>query len=351
MGKINFAGSGQLAMPWALPEDMAAYLEPGDVIGYRKDGTPIVLQGGGARNTYEDWIPEEWSGPVITRVNQMSAVESMARRVPMGTDTKRIPRSAGVGVAVVAKGSAYSEDESANDDVVLTARKLGKVIRIADEDLNDINYVDIIAGKQADWATSYAKFIDQATLAVTGAENGTTVPFTSLYKAITTTNSDTSYTANDNLIQTAGAPGYDDFSDLLGLVEGGDYYSEGDMVMIAHPAWRAYLREIKDTAGNPIFVQGLAGTPDSVFGFPVRWSLGAKTHATATDAPTGNPLMIVGNRELMLLGVRSGPESKTAGADTGAAFLTDEALLKMRARRAWAVGHEKGFGILEYTAS
>lgn len=303
-----------------------------------------------ARNTYEDWIPEEWAGPVITRVNQVSAVEALARRVPMGTDTKRVPRSAGVGIATIAKGSAYSEDESANDDVVLTARKFGKAIRIADEDLADINYVDIIAGKQADWATSYAKFIDNATLGVTAAENGTTVPFTSVYKAVTTTNADTSYTANANLIQTGGAVTYDDFSNLLGLVEGGSFFDESNMVVIAHPTFRASLRGIKDTAGNPIFVQGLAGTPDTVFGFRVRWSMGAKTHATATDNPSGNPLMVVANSDLLLLGIRSGPESFTAPANSGAAFLTDEALVKMRARRGWAVGNENGVGVLEITA-
>lgn len=303
-----------------------------------------------ARNTYEDWIPEEWDGPIITRVNATSAVESLARRVPMATDTKHIPRSAGVGVATVAKGSAYSEDESANDDVLLTARKLGKVIRIADEDLNDVNYVSIIQSKQNDWATSYARFIDNATLGVTAAENGTTVPFTSVYRALSQSNSDTSYTGNANITQTGGALTYDDFSALLADVEEGDYFTEGDMVIIAHPAFRAGLRGIKDTAGNPVFVQGLAGTPDTVFGYPVRWSQGAKTHATATDSPSGNPLMIFGNRNYLYLGIRSGPESKQAGPDTGAAFLTDEALLKMRARRGFVVGHEKAFAILEITA-
>lgn len=303
-----------------------------------------------ARNTYEDWIPEEWDGPVITRVNATSAVEALARRVPMATDTKHVPRSSGVGVATVAKGSAYSEDESANDDVLLTARKLGKVIRIADEDLNDVNYVSIIQTKQNDWATSYARFIDNATLGVTAAENGTTVPFTSLYRALSQNNSDTSYTANANIIQTGGAITYDDFSNVLALVEGGDYFAEGDMIAIAHPAFRASLRGIKDTAGNPIFVQGLAGTPDTVFGYPVRWSTGAKTSTTATDAPSGNPFLAVGNRNYLLLGIRSGPESRQAGPDTGAAFLTDEALLKMRARRGFAVAHEKAFAILEITA-
>lgn len=304
-----------------------------------------------ARNTYEDWIPEEWDGPVITRVNQMSAVESLARRIPMGTDTKHVPRSAGVGIATIAKGSAYSEDESANDDVLLTARKFGKAIRIAEEDLADTRSVaDIIAVKQNDWATSYGVFIDNATLGVTAAENGTTVPFTSVYRAVTQNNSDTGYTANANLIQTGGAVTYDDFSNLLGLVETGNFFSEADTIVIAHPSFKGYFRGIKDTAGNPIFQQGTNASPDTVFGYRVRWSLGAKTHATATNAPSGNPLMVVANQNLLMLGIRSGPESFTIDANTGLAALTDEAIVKMRARRGFVVGHEAGVAVLEITA-
>jgi hypothetical protein len=60
--------------------------------------------------------------------------------------------------------------------------------------------------------------------------------------------------------------------------------------------------------------------------------------------------MIVVNREFLAIGKRSGPESRVAGPDTGAAFLTDEALLKMRARRAFALTHEKAAAVLEVLA-
>src|SRR3546814_16478934 len=90
-----------------------------------------------ARNTFEDWIPEEWDSQVIMRVNQVSVIESEARPYPMATDTRHIPRSAGVEVSGVSKGSAYDEDTSTNDDVLLTAKKAGRAIRIADEDLQD----------------------------------------------------------------------------------------------------------------------------------------------------------------------------------------------------------------------
>lgn len=305
-----------------------------------------------AQNNFNDWIPEEWSGPVIMRVNQTSAVEALARREPMATDAKNVLRSAGVEVAAVAKGVAYGEDASANDDVTLTARKFGRAIRIADEDMKDTSgVVNIIQTKQVDWATSYAKFIDNATLATSAAGNGTTVPFNSLYYALTQTNSDTGYTANANLTQTGSASvTYDNLSEALGDYEEGDFFDESFTRVIAHPYFRRALRGIKDDQGMPIFVAGQggdSGTPDTVFGSPITWSRGCRLAATATSNPTGNPIMVFGNMEYLILGIRSGPESMTAGADTGVGFLTDDAILKMRARRGFAVGHEKAFSVLE----
>ena len=300
-----------------------------------------------ARNTMEAWVPEEDDSQVLARVNQLSGVERFARRVPMGSDVRNHPRSAGVGVESIAKGGTYGEDESTNDSVTLTARKFGKAIRIAEEDLED-SLVDVVSQKQSDWATSYAKFLDNACLAVTAASNGTTVPFTSVYKALTTTNSDTSYTANDNLVQTGtGGTTYTNLSNALGKVEEGDYFDEANVVIIAHPAYRAKFRGIKDDQNMPVFVQGLAGTPDTLFGHEVVWSQGAKTAATATDSPAGNPLLVIANRDYLLLGDRSGPESVFIDGRDGASALTDEAILKMRARRGFAVGHEKAFAIHE----
>lgn len=304
-----------------------------------------------ARNTFEDWIPEEWDSNVVQRVQQISVVESEARPYPMATDTRHIPRSAGVEVGGVAKGSAYGEDESVNDDVLLVAKKSGRAIRIADEDLQDSN-VAILEQKRTDWATSWAKYLDNATLAVTAAESGVTVPYTSVYKAIRTTNADTSYTADDNYVASAtgSALTYNNLSAVLAKVEGGDYWEESMTLVIAHPAFKERLRNIKDDQGQPIFVRGQAGdrgTPDTLFGHRIRYSLGAKTSAVATSSPTGNPLLIVVNRDFLAIGKRSGPESRVAGPDSGAAFLTDEALLKMRARRAFVLTHEKAAAVLE----
>lgn len=301
-----------------------------------------------ARNSYDNWIPEEDSSEVITRVNQMSAVEALASREPMSSNTKSIPRSAGVGVGLVDKGGAYTEDVSTNDDVILTAKKAGKAIRIAEEDIDD-SLANILATKMKDWATSYAKWVDNATLAVNAAP-GAGVPFTSVYYQLTQADAGLGYGANDNVtVAASGGVTYDNLSDVLGDVEGGDYFDPSRMVVIAHPSFRGTLRKIKDGQNAPVFVQGQggdSGSPSTLFDLPVHWSLGAKVSATATDSPTGAPLLIVANADFLRLGVRSGPESIFIDGRDGLSALTDESILKMRARRGFALGHPKAAAVL-----
>jgi hypothetical protein len=265
----------------------------------------------------------------------------------MGSDTKHVPRTAGMSVAVVAKGGTYAEDTSLNDEVLLSAVKFGQAARIAEEDIDD-SVANVIEAKMIGWGKSYAKMIDNASLAVSAASNGTTIPFTSLYQLLNTTDATLSYTGGTNITtaSSSGAPTYSEFNTAVGLVESGDYFDPGSMVAIAHPAFRKSLRGVLDDQHRPIFIEGTAGTPDTIFSMPIRWSLGAKLAATATSTPTGRALMAFVNPELMLLGVRSGPESIFIDGRDGLSALTDESILKMRARRGWAYGHPNGASIL-----
>ncbi|MFF1301155.1 phage major capsid protein, partial [Streptomyces sp. NPDC058296] len=253
-----------------------------------------------ARNTVEAWIPEEYGSDVIQRINQISVVEAVASRVPMSSDTRHVPRSAGMGVEVIDKGSAYGEDVSTNDDVLLSVKKFGKVIRLAEEDIDD-SLVNILNVKMQDWGTSYAKILDNASLAVTAAP-GTGVPFQSLYYLLSQTDATLGYTANSN-ITVAGSAGatYADYSNTVGLLESGDYYDAATTVAIAHPFFKKSLRGIVDGQQRPIFIEGLAGTPDTIFSVPIKWSLGAKTSPTATSAPGGRPIMAFVSTDLMQL--------------------------------------------------
>lgn len=327
---------------------MQEYLEP---LGF-VDGQPVFPMFGAAGiNNVDEWIPEEWGGAVITRIQRTSAVEALARHEVMGTDTKHVPRSAGVDIHHVGKGGTYGEDSNLNDTVLLTARKLGQGIALAEEDMADTaRFVNILETKQLDWATSYAKAFDNATLGVTGAESNVASddrPFTSLYRVLSTTNAALNYNANDNITTTSSAGvTYDNLNDLFNDYENGDYFDEADTVVIASPYFRKVLRGIKDDTKQPIFVRGQggdAGTPDTIFGVPVRWSQGARLSAAMTHAPNGRPFMVVGNSKFLIVGDRSGPESVPIPANISK---SDEAFLKMRARRGFTVGHPKAFAML-----
>lgn len=305
-----------------------------------------------ARANVDAWIPEERGSAVLARVNANSGIEALARREPMRTDTKTVPRSGNIDVDVIPKGGAYGEDASVSDEVVLKARKFGTAIRLAEEDIADLRdggAANVVAIKQADWATAYARKLDNACLGVTTAENGTTVPFTSVYASIMAADAGLGYTAGANRVATAAgaAVSYDNLSAVLGLAEGGDFFDPSKVVVIAHPSFMGVLRGVKDAQGSPVFVQGLAGTPNTLFGYSIAFSAGARTSAVATSAPTGNPLLVVANRDALVLGVRSGPESFSISGDTGLSALTDEAIIKMRSRRGFALGHPRAAAVLE----
>lgn len=339
----------------ATPVPVLAYPEPGSIIGYRKDGRPIHHIFGGASDTIIDnWIPIEWDSDVIQRVHNDSAVEKFGYPVPMKSATKRVLRSAGL---TVTAGTTYTPDASTNDYITLTARRFISQFVVDEDDLSDADsIVDVLNTKGMDWATSYADAFDNACLGATGTENGTTVPFTSVYKALRTTNSATGYTADDNYLSWdddnvsfpasgGGNSLYEKLSTLLKRVETGPFWSLADSLVIAAPGWRDALRLATDGQGRPIFIQGTAGTPDTLFNVPIAWSRGSKTSPTMAAAPTGNDVLVFCNRQYLKRGDRTNPESLIDQAR--AQDSTDDTAAKFRVRRGFGVAHERAFSLLE----
>ena len=332
------------------------------IVGFTKSGEPVYAAAGAANMSVSTWIPIEYDSNVIQRVLTESVAESQFRRVPMSSKTKSIPRSAGI---TVTAGTTYVSDTSTNDDVTLTARRFIARVTVDEDDLADANTrVDVLGVKAQDWAISYADVFDNACLAVTGVENGTTVPFTSAYKALRTTNSATSYTQDqnystwdDDLISVpttpAGTSLYEKLSYTFKLVETQKYWNNPDMIVIAAPGWRDALRLCVDAQGRPIFQPGSGrggnlpgnGTPDTLFQTPVYWSRGCKTSATNSGNPTGNDLLFYVNKRHLARGDRSGPETLTD--DARAQDDTDDYAMKFRTRRAFKLTHEYAAAVLE----
>lgn len=320
-----------------------------------------------ARDTFEDWIPVELGDQAIQALAENSAVEQYARRENMISDTKQVPRDGGFTVANVAKGGSYGESTSTNDYVELIARKVGGAERIAEEDLNDPT-VDVLATKRAAAARALAIDYDNSSLAVTAAGNGTTVNFNSVYYTLSQngSGSQAAYVANANITQVTATnmitiTGYDALNTMLNLYEEGDFFDDPNTVVIAHNRFKKYLRGMKDSNGDPVLVatgRTVLGRPTyEVFGYPLSFTFGARTSAVDSQSPTGNPLLIVANKNMLLRGVRAlAPQIPADGvgfglqrANVGIGFLSDESLMKAAIRRAFALGTPFGASLIEVT--
>lgn len=316
-----------------------------------------------AEAVFTNWIPVEYDANVIQRVKQVSAVEMFGQNVNMQTESRSTPRTGGADIDGIAKGGTYGEDAQTNDSVFLYAQKYGGAVRVAEEDLND-SLANIVDAKTIAAATSYAKIMDNSCLAVTAAPtsyvtNGgrTNWQFASLYYLLTQNDSNTGYVANANLNKTTPGSGvqYSDLSNALAVVESGDYWDTESTLVIASPKYRQALRNVVDKQGRPIFIESSNGnsgggqTPgDTLFGFPVRWSLGMRTSAYPTSKPSGNPLLLFCSPDYLLKGNREPLSTQFIDGNVGLGALTDEAFLKYRARKAFVPGHEGAFSMLEW---
>jgi HK97 family phage major capsid protein len=330
----------------------------------------------GAAEDVEDWIYDEHSAKAIEKLMQRSAVELLARPEPMNAAVKTVPRDGGFTVGAVAKGGPYNLSTSDNDDIEITARKIGGAIELNEEDLNDPT-VDVLATKRRGATRDLAIFHDNSTLGTSAASNGTTVPFESLYYAVRhngdSSSIEASYTADDNYTAVTAAnfvanmgsgTGYNALNDWLGKYEESDFFDEENTFVIASPSFRKLLRGVKDADGNPFLVPNgsLNGRVQyDILGYRTVWSMGARKTAvaqTSFNATLNRPLLIIGNRDLLISGkakIQGNIPAEQPGfalqrANQGIGFLSDKAYMKAAIRRGFRVGTRLGVSLLEVTA-
>ena len=284
------------------------------------------------------YILEEQGSTVIQDLIANSAVERFARREAMASRTKSVPRFVGDAPVVVAEGAEIPASNPTLDEIVLTARKYAQLMHISEEDVND-QLVDTLSVYKREWASRFARKYDNACLGVTAAADGDDgQPYTSLYRAISPG------AAGANLITATTALTYAQLNNALGIVEDSNKFDSANTVWMAHPKMLKEIRGMVKGNQDLVLPDPLAGTPGSLFGYPLVISYGAATSAAATDSPTGNPLLIVGNRQMLINGVRGGVESVVS---RDAEFARDGVVLKTRVRRGFAVADADAFAIVE----
>lgn len=282
------------------------------------------------------WIPEPTDSNVIRKITSISAIEQVARKVPMTSNSVRVNRFAGSDVDIVAEGALIPQVEATLDNVLLEATKFADRFTISEED-NEDSLVNVLDAFKVDWASNFARKLDHAALGATGTvAPGTATPFLSVYAAAT---------AAANVTATAGDLEFEMLNDVFSAIEMGEY--NANTVILAHPAFSGALRNLKDASGLRVVTEPLGGGNQSIFGIPVVYTNGARVGAGAQVNPTGNPLLIVGNSDHLLLGVRSGVESQVDAHR----WEYDERELKVRARYAFTPATGEAFHVLEKTGA
>jgi HK97 family phage major capsid protein len=284
-------------------------------------------------NDASGWIPEPIQGPVLQKILRTSAVEAVGRRVNMTSQTVTVPRHDASGVDVVAEHATIPLLDASVDSVVLTALKFANRHSISLEASRDAvaNEIDIMKLR---WASNFSVKLDNAALGATGGVFGTG---NSVYEKVKAASAgyDVATGGQLTLAQLAAA---------VGDMEAGEW--SDDLVVIAHPKFAMQLRQMYDHAGFRVLQDPLqAGVPD-LYGHPVYFSKGAVASTGSSDQPTGNPLLIVGSKRNLILGVRDGVESAISDQ---ASWATDDIELKVRARRAFACATGEAFRVIELT--
>lgn len=316
-----------------------------------------------ARNNIDGtgWLVAQRDSSLVKAFRATSVIDSEFRVINMTSNTVEIPRIEDMDVEFIAKGAAYPEDQSSADVVTIRAAKIGGALRIAEEDVEDEKLADYVGEKKASAGSSFAKKVDNAGLGVTAAQSGITVPYTSLYRTLTTADATTGYTANQNYLGGADFSA-DIASEMLELLELGDYYDEANLVWIGSPTFKRFLRDAKDSTGRPLFYSELTtgGRVDRLFDIPIRWTTGAKTSATPQTKPggaggakgaAGNPLFALVQKQAAVVGRRKSLESVVIPGRDGLSALTDEDILKVRARIAIGYTVPEAHAIFEQTSA
>lgn len=296
-------------------------------------------------NLANGWI-RETEGPVLEAVRNTSAIEAVAKRVPMSSPFLRMRSTDGADPRVVAEGALIPDASLNFGEVALEAVKYAEILPLSREDVRD-STGSFIEQYKVDWFSNFAAKYDNAALGVTAAKGTTTGtladrPFESVYRVAQ---------AAGNLTQSAGALKFSHLNTAIGGAEASNVFAMQRGVIIASPLVKAQLRVMTYEDGTPAYSAGqaLSGqVGETLFGYKLVYSVGARTSAVQTSNPQGNPLIVVADRNALINGVLDGPMSQLSKEVD---FKTDVYNLKVLAERAFGVSQAEAVHVVELTTA
>ncbi len=230
-------------------------------------------------------IPTEFATQIIQSAAAQSAALGTFRRVTMPRGVTEMPVRSVLPTAywVGASDTGLKQTTEQNwDNVTLTARELAVIVPIPQAVLDDAT-VDLWSEVRPRLAEAFGAKIDAA--ALFGSDTPSGWPDSIVEQAVAAGNE---YTEGDS-----GGDISVDISETWALVEDDGFDVN---VQWARRRLRSQLRGLRDENGQPIFQQGLNGTPSSIYGEDLLF--------VSNGAWDDTYKLVVGDRNAAIIGVR-----------------------------------------------
>tara|TARA_B100001057_G_scaffold475722_1_gene542823 strand:+ start:334 stop:1521 length:1188 start_codon:yes stop_codon:yes gene_type:complete len=196
--------------------------------------------------------PEEFETQLVMAMEPLSVMRSIANVISTGSD-RNIPVESSRGDAAwTAEEAAYTESDAAFNRVVLGAHKLGTIVKVSEELLQDA-FFDIGSYLTGNFARRFAEAEETAYFTGNGSGKPTGV----------TTQASAGVTAAGTAAITS--------DELIDLYHSLKPQYRGSAVWTMEDATAKIIRKLKDGDSQYLWQPGLqAGEPDRLLGRPVR---------------------------------------------------------------------------------
>lgn len=202
-------------------------------------------------------VPDEFEHTLVQKLQTLNVMRQLATVIPTGSGSRDIPVEADYGTASwLGENAAYTESDATFDQVVLSAYKLGTIIKVSEEILNDsaFNIDDYVASA---FARRFARAEEAAFVNGDGANKPSGLVGSATVGKVAQTGQTISVTD-------------DDVIDVFHALK--RPYRKNATWLLADSTAKA-IRKLKDSTGQYLWQPGLqAGQPDRILSRPVEVS-------------------------------------------------------------------------------
>jgi len=285
-------------------------------------------------------VPDEFRAEVIRIAEVFGVSRRICRVIPLKRDTLKIPTLTGsVTVYWVGQKAQIPASDPTFGQKTLTAQKAAGITSLANELLEDAD-VDIVALLTELFGEAIGVAEDEQFLAGTGS------PITGVL-GDTGTNVVTMATGKTSFSDVT----YDDLVDVIDATPS-SVLESGRCRWVFHRNILNVLRKLKDSNGNPIFNQGVAGgAPATILGYP--YSLSDKMPGLASSAADTKFIAfgdfgryIIGDRKQIAIKIA---QEATVGTDN--LFEQDMSAIRVLERVGGVLGAPTAISVLKTAAA